>query len=104
MANLDLNLEIAELAKTLAAIEEVLKLPELMVEVDQLEKEASDPDLWNDTERAQSITSQLSRKQALLNKLTTIRRRIDDLPLMIEMAEEEKNLRSEEHTSELQSH
>jgi peptide chain release factor 2 len=91
MANLDYDADIAQLANVLSSIEEVLKLTQLTKEVAELESQASEPDLWNDQDRAQAVTSQLSRKQALLGKLTSIRRRIDDLPLLFEMAEEEAN-------------
>ncbi|MEY2637853.1 MAG: hypothetical protein RLZZ194_343, partial [Actinomycetota bacterium] len=88
MAERDYNGEIAALSQTLSGIEQVLDLPKLKEEAAKLEIEAGAPDLWNDTENAQRITSKLSHTQSQINKLTTLRRRIDDIPVLLELAEE----------------
>jgi peptide chain release factor 2 len=59
MAERDYNGEIAALSQTLSGIEQVLDLPKLKVDAANLEEEAGAPDLWNDTENAQRITSKL---------------------------------------------
>ena len=83
--------EISELSATLTSIEQVLDIPKLQREFAELEKEASAPNLWDDPAKAQVVTSKLSRVQSTINKATAIRRRLDDVPLLIEMAEEEKD-------------
>ena len=83
--------EISELSATLTSIEQVLDIPKLQREFAELEKEASAPNLWDDPAKAQVVTSKLSRVQSTINKATAIRRRLDDVPLLIEMAQEEKD-------------
>jgi peptide chain release factor 2 len=86
--NLDVATEIKGLDSTLDGIEAVLDLAKLRTEVEQLSEQAGQPDLWNDQERAQEVTSRLSRAQAQLRHVTDIRRRLDDLPVLYELAEE----------------
>ncbi|MEI8067061.1 MAG: PCRF domain-containing protein, partial [Actinomycetes bacterium] len=89
MAAREFELEIKNLDVTLAAIEQVLNLPKLMKDAVELEAEASAPDLWDDPEKAQVVTSRLSRVQVVITRVSTIRRRLDDVPILIELAREE---------------
>jgi peptide chain release factor 2 len=77
-----------ELDATLTSIEKVLDVPTLRREVEQLEVEASAPDLWDDQAKAQSVTSRLSFAQGEINRLTSLRRRLDDVGVMYELADE----------------
>jgi peptide chain release factor 2 len=85
----DLSSEIADLAQTLAGIEQVLDPERMRKDVAELEAQAAAPDLWEDQERAQQVTSKLSALQADLRRLEELRRRIDDLPVLLQLAEEE---------------
>ena len=58
-------------------------------EIADLEQQAAAPDLWNDVEAAQAITSKLSYLQGDLRRVEELRSRLDDVALMHEMAEEE---------------
>jgi len=89
MAERDFNQEIAALGATLTSIESVLDLPRLEKEKSELEEKAGAPDLWNDPESAQKVTSALSRVQGTINKVTGLRTRISDLPIMLELANSE---------------
>jgi len=80
---------IAQLQTTLGSIESVLDLPKLRAEVADLEGQAAAPDLWNDQEAAQKVTSRLSAVQGLLRRVGGLRQRVDDLSLMFELAEAE---------------
>ena len=77
-----------ELDATLTSIEKVLDVPTLRLEVERLEVEASAPDLWDDQAKAQSVTSRLSFAQGEINRLTSLRRRLDDVGVMYELADE----------------
>ena len=81
--------DIENLEMRLASIEKVLDPQELARRVDELEQQAADPDLWNDQGNAQRVTSQLSQVQAQLRKVTALRERLNDLPIMYELVEEE---------------
>jgi peptide chain release factor 2 len=92
MAERDYNGEIAALSQTLSGIEQVLDLPKLKTDAAKLEADASAPDLWNDPENAQKVTSKLSHAQAQINKLVNLRRRIEDVPVLLELAEGDANV------------
>jgi peptide chain release factor 2 len=54
-----------------------------------LEEEASAPDLWDDQAKAQVVTSKLSFLQGEIRKAEALRSRLDDLPILFELAEAE---------------
>ena len=87
----EISADIEDLETRLASLEKVLDPEALQHRVDELEQKAADPDLWNDQEHAQHVTSQLSQVQAQLRKVTALRDRLNDLPIMYELAEEEEN-------------
>jgi peptide chain release factor 2 len=83
--------EVKTLDATLASVEQVLNIPKLQRDLADLESQASAPNLWDNPAEAQVITSKLSRVQGSLNKVTAIRRRLDEVPLLFQLAEEEKD-------------
>lgn len=70
-------------------MERVLDVDGLRNRIDQLEKDASDPNLWDDQTRAQKVTSDLSHAQNELRRVEELRSRLDDLPVLYELAAEE---------------
>ena len=99
----EVSADIAALDATLTTVEKVLDIEELARRVDELEQMAADPDLWNDQDRAQKVTSELSYIQADLRRCRDLRQRIEDLPLMYELAEEEGGGAVEEADAERSS-
>ena len=89
MADTDFPAEIADVRDTLRRITEVIDVEALRQTVADLEERAAAPDLWNDQANAQQVTSQLSHKQARLERITRLEQRIDDAEVMAEMAAEE---------------
>ncbi|MBN2177770.1 MAG: peptide chain release factor 2 [Demequinaceae bacterium] len=88
MAGIDFAAEIAELRATLETITTALDPESLRATVDRLTGETGDPDLWNDPERAQRVTSSLSQAQADLERLTRITAAIDDLEVLVQLGVE----------------
>ncbi len=82
---------ISKIDITLKSIEQVLNLPKLIESAIELERQASEPNLWDDPQAAQVITSKLSRAQSTINKISSIRTRLDDLPVMLELAGNESD-------------
>jgi len=78
-----------DVTSTLASVEAVLDVPRLKEELGDLEVQASAPDLWDDQEQAQKVTSRLSFVQGEIRKTEEMRQRVDDLPVMFELAEVE---------------
>ena len=73
----------------MGSIENVLDLPDMRIRAAALEEEASAPDLWDDQAKAQAVTSKLSFLQGEIRKAEALRSRLDDLPILFELAEAE---------------
>jgi peptide chain release factor 2 len=85
----DVAEELKNLNATLTSIEAVVDLDTLKAEVKRLNEEAAAPDLWNDQAKAQQVNSRLSYVQGELNRVEGLRRRLDDLEVLHELAESE---------------
>jgi len=104
MSELDLSLEIRQIRSIFATIAEVTDLPKLEIEIAELEKAAQVPNIWDDPESAQRVTSALSRKQAARNRILEISSRLDDLEVLVELANsEEDKSAANEATAELEA-
>lgn len=88
MIDLDLSDQIATLRTTFSDIRSVVDTAKLEAEIAELSEQAGAPDLWDDTDRAQKVTSDLSHRQSELKRVTEIEQRLDDLEVLIEMANE----------------
>jgi peptide chain release factor 2 len=88
MLELDLSAEIQALRTTFDNIAEVVTVDGLKAEVAALEERAADPDLWSDQENAQKVTSALSHRKASIRKVEGAGSRLDDLEVMVELANE----------------
>ncbi|GAA0384685.1 peptide chain release factor 2 [Micromonospora gifhornensis] len=81
--------QLKDLDATLRNIEAVLDLDRLRADKARLEEQASAPDLWDDQARAQQVTSQLSYVNGEIEKLGSLRSRLDDANVLLELAEAE---------------
>ncbi|MCT2262195.1 peptide chain release factor 2 [Brachybacterium muris] len=91
MASIDFSAEIPQLRSTLASIEQVTDVSALEARIAELEKEATDQNLWDDVDNAQRVTSALSHAQTELRRVTELGQRIDDLEIMVELSAEESD-------------
>ena len=98
----DFSSALPELDRSLTQIETVVDVDAKRTEIAELEKEVSAPDLWDDTDNAQRVTSRLSAVQGEVDRITSLRQRVDDLGVLVELAEEESDASSlDEAASEL---
>jgi peptide chain release factor 2 len=81
--------ELKNLKSTMSSIEAVVDLDTLRGEIKRLNEEAAAPDLWDDQAKAQKVNSRLSYVQGELNRVESLRRRLDDLEVLFELAEAE---------------
>ncbi|HLR44996.1 MAG TPA: peptide chain release factor 2 [Brevibacterium sp.] len=89
MASTDFSAEIDTLQRIFASIREVSDIDTLRSEVEELTHAAAAPDLWDDPDAAQKVTSKLSHKQSVLEKLDRFDQRIEDVELLVSMGEDE---------------
>jgi len=99
VAAVDLSEELKALDSTLASVEVVLDLDRLRTELAELNEAAAAPDLWDDQEKAQRVTSRLSFVQGELNRVEGLRRRLDDAGVLLELSdsEDDPGVREEVH-------
>ena len=88
MAAVDFPAEISALRATYGTIRQVSDVDALRATIAELSEQASAPDLWDDVEKAQQVTSRLSHTQAELDRLERMGSRIADLDTLVEMADE----------------
>ena len=84
--------QIAALRSTFTDIRAVVGVEKLQAEIAELSERAGAPDLWDDPDAAQQVTSSLSHRQSELARVTAIERRLDDLDVLVELAREADDL------------
>ncbi|TCD54987.1 peptide chain release factor 2 [Alloscardovia theropitheci] len=89
MVDYDFSQDLSEARAKYETIAKAVDLDALRTQIAQLEKEASDPALWDDTDNAQKVTSTLSARQTQLRKLEEVAQRLDDIETLYELGAEE---------------
>lgn len=79
---------IASMRATMSNVAQVVDPVRLTEQIERLSKEASAPNLWDDPDAAQKVTSELSHLQAELARLSTTLARIDDVEALVELSDE----------------
>ena len=103
MASFDFSAEIKDLRSIYASIVAVSDLEGIKRALEDLSQQASAPELWDGPEHAQRVTSALSHKQAELNRLTNLASRIDDVEVMVELAQTEDESSEEDLLAEAEA-
>jgi peptide chain release factor 2 len=85
----DFAFELRELRTTLNSILKVSDVDAIRKTIAELSDQAAAPDLWDDPEHAQSVTSSLAQAQAELDRLEKMTGRVDDLEVLHGLAESE---------------
>jgi peptide chain release factor 2 len=94
VAGPDLETQIKQLQATMHTIEQVLDLDAIRAEIVQLGEEVAAPDLWDDQANAQRVTGRLSVLQGDLDRFTGLQSRLDDLDVLLQLAQEEGDAES----------
>jgi peptide chain release factor 2 len=88
MAEFDFPGELQAAQLTFKTISDAVNPAKLSERIKDLEKQASDPALWNDQDHAQEVTTKLSSAQAQLKRVQTMKQRIDDCKTLEELGRE----------------
>ena len=70
-------------------IEQVLDLDSMKKEIADLGEQVAAPDLWDDQDNAQRVTGRLSALNGEVERFSTLQGRIDDVGIMVELAQDE---------------
>src|ERR1700678_108540 len=88
MAATDPADEIPELSSKLDTIEAVVDPEAMRIEAADLREQSADPGLWEDQTRAQQVTRRLSYLEGELARMESLRQRLGDTQVMVELADE----------------
>ncbi|MDA2988357.1 MAG: peptide chain release factor 2 [Actinomycetota bacterium] len=91
MASVEIDERIASVQVTMTNLERVFDPASTQAEISELEQEASAPDLWDDQANAQKVTSRLSFLQGELRRMSALKSRVEDIPVLFELAEAEND-------------
>ena len=98
MATTDFDSEIKQLQATMKTIGSVLDPDAMRKEIADLGVQVAAPDLWDDQANAQRVTGRLSALQHDLDRFTELESRIEDLGVMVELAQEESDVEAAAET------
>ena len=85
----DFSDDLADLRRRLDDAKSYLRIDHARLRLSELEKEASDPALWDDPEAARRVTTELSRIKDDLDRVDGLERRLSDLETLDQLAREE---------------
>ena len=91
VASVEIDERIASVQVTMTNLERVFDPASTQAEISELEQEASAPDLWDDQANAQKVTSRLSFLQGELRRMGALKSRVEDIPVLFELAEAEND-------------
>ena len=104
MAGPDFAAALADLDQALSSIEAVVDPEGKRSQIAELESAVAAPDLWDNPENAQRVTSRLSALQSEVDRVVGLRSRLDDLGVLVELGQEEGDAASlAESETELRS-
>ncbi|KTF03810.1 MULTISPECIES: peptide chain release factor 2 [Trueperella] len=86
---IDYQQELDRLRRTFDQIEAVSDVPALKNTIAELTEKSTAPDLWDDPDAAQAVTSKLSHAQSRLERVEKMGERVVDAETLYEMAVEE---------------
>ncbi len=89
--SVDFDSDLKTLRATMTTVREVTDLDTLAAKVADLEAQASVPDLWDNVEHAQQVTSQMSRLKAEHDRVVGMDDRIDELEVLVQLGTEEQD-------------
>jgi len=87
----DFGLVLKDLRATMESVRQVTDLDSLRTQIGELEEQSGAPDLWDNPDTAQEVTSRLSRANSELERITSMDNRIDDLEVLVQLGVEESD-------------
>jgi peptide chain release factor 2 len=85
----DFSDDLAELRRRIAGAQSYLKIDDARVRVAELEVEVSEPDLWDDQDRAKRVNSELAQLNEDVALVDQLEGTVSDLETLAELAREE---------------
>jgi peptide chain release factor 2 len=89
VAGPDFAVALADLDRSLSSIEVVVDPDRKRAEIAELEQQVAAPDLWDNQDNAQRVTSRLSALQAEVDRVVGLRAQLEDIGALVELGQEE---------------
>ena len=83
--------ELAEIRKSLLAAGDALHIDHIREQLDELTEEMNQPEFWNDPDHSAKVNQKVSNLKGKLEHYEKLLSSADDIEVMLEMAEEEKD-------------
>ena len=83
--------ELAEIRKSLLAAGDALHIDHIREQLDELTEEMNQPEFWNDPDHSAKVNQKVSNLKNKLEHYEKLLSSADDIEVMLEMAEEEKD-------------
>jgi peptide chain release factor 2 len=85
----DFSIELAELARRVAEAHGYLRIDGARTRLAELEQLAAAPDLWDDPDKARSVTTEMARVREDITLVDDLQQRVSDLEVLHDLAREE---------------
>jgi peptide chain release factor 2 len=85
----DFSEDLGDVARRVNDARAYMKIDDARARLAELEEQASAPDLWNDTDHARKVTSELSQVRDDVELIDGLQQRVDDVETLYELAREE---------------
>lgn len=92
MLSYEQRLKIEELEERFEKLLSLIDREKLKKELEDLEKQMTDPDFWNDPKKASEINKKAQKLKKRLDELNEIERMIEDLRVAVEFSEEDEEM------------
>jgi peptide chain release factor 2 len=87
----DFSEDLTDLRRRVGDARAYLRIDDAVARVDELEREASRPDLWDDPEGARALTTELARAKEDVDLVAGLDARLSDVETLYELAREESD-------------
>ncbi|MFO7263629.1 MAG: peptide chain release factor 2 [Bacillota bacterium] len=87
----EIRQQLQQMARRIAEMRESLDVPAKEARIAELEQQMMAPDFWDDQEKAQKVMQETKALKEQVETLSNFESRIDDLTVLLELAEEEND-------------
>lgn len=91
MADFDFSQALGDARHKYESIAKALDIDRIHAQIKDLEQQAAQPNLWDDVDHAQHVTSSLAAAQAQVKRLEALEGRLDDVEVLFELGQEEQD-------------
>lgn len=96
----EISLALNKTLPKIKSLAEALRIKEASEKVEKLQKESSEPDFWNDSEKSQQVISQINTLNKKIKSFNKLHEDFEELEILIQLSNEENDASSLEEIKE----